>query len=692
MKRIITYITGISLLIGSVTFPSKMKETDASTTVDKSVAKYNYTKLLQASLYFYDANMCGGDVCERSAFSWRDDCHTGDEMVDYKGEDGTTTVVDVSGGYHDAGDHAKFGLPQAYSATMLGISRLEFGDSFEDDALKKHYQRIMSHFAEYFEKCTILNQDGSVKAFCYQVGDGNTDHSYWGSAEKQDSVQGTRKSQGYFTSDSEPGTDIVSETAAALAIYAINFDDDKALLYADKLWTYAKNHSKKVATVGCWDFYGSNRYSNDKSGGWADDYALACALLARASEGKSGYDTQKYVSEFNTYKDKCNGWAWVSWDNVGPLALYYGENNSDYISYSYNTMKTDGGRTVLDNVFVNLNDWGSARYNCIMQGLAQILGKVKAADSEANWALEQMNYLLGDNSFNTNFIVGLESNSAKYPHHRSASGYSDVTGHGKDTQAHVLYGALLGGPKKDGTFVDNAEDYYTNEVALDYNSGLVLAAAGAVHYVKEYGDSEVKASQLLKEDASVTGEIRASVVESQAGAPIPNVTPTPTPNVTPTPTPNVTPTPTPNVTPTPTPNVTPTPTPNVTSTSTPNVTPTPTLTVIQESTTDSEDTVTEKVKKKSATSIPDKAYYKNKKLKKVVIGKNITKIGKKAFYGCKNLKTITVKTKKLTLKNVGAKAFHGIYKKVKIKVPKSKKKAYKKIFRKRDVGKKAKIY
>ena len=38
----------------------------------------NYAKLLQYSLYFYDANMCGDKVGETSAFSWRGNCHTGD--------------------------------------------------------------------------------------------------------------------------------------------------------------------------------------------------------------------------------------------------------------------------------------------------------------------------------------------------------------------------------------------------------------------------------------------------------------------------------------------------------------------------------------------------------------------------------------------------------------------------------------
>ena len=78
------------------------------------------------------------------------------------------------------------------------------------------------------------------------------------------------------------------------------------------------------------------------------------------------------------------------------------------------------------------------------------------------------------------------------------------------------------------------------------------------------------------------------------------------------------------------------------------------------------------------TSIANNAFKNNKKLKSVVIGKNITKIGKKAFFGCQNLKKITIKTTKLKAKTVGAKAFTKAgsknYNKLTVKVPKKCKK------------------
>ena len=58
----------------------------------------------------------------------------------------------------------------------------------------------------------------------------------------------------------------------------------------------------------------------------------------------------------------------------------------------------------------------------------------------------------------------------------------------------------------------------------------------------------------------------------------------------------------------------------------------------------------------------------------------LKKIGKKAFYNCKKLKNITLKTKKLT--KIEKDAFNKIHKKAAVKVPKSKYKVYVKRFKK----------
>lgn len=102
-------------------------------------------------------------------------------------------------------------------------------------------------------------------------------------------------------------------------------------------------------------------------------------------------------------------------------------------------------------------------------------------------------------------------------------------------------------------------------------------------------------------------------------------------------------------------------------------------------------TVTINNVKYKVTEIGAKAFKNNKKIKSVVIGKNVKKIGKQAFYKCKKLKKITIKSKKLKKKSIGANVFKGIYKKAKFKVPVKKIKLYKKLIKKAKAPKKCKI-
>lgn len=81
------------------------------------------------------------------------------------------------------------------------------------------------------------------------------------------------------------------------------------------------------------------------------------------------------------------------------------------------------------------------------------------------------------------------------------------------------------------------------------------------------------------------------------------------------------------------------------------------------------------------TSIGTKAFNGSKKLTKVTIGTNIKKISNNAFFKCKSLKMVNIKSVLLTKKTANKKAFKGVNKKMVIKVPKKVKKAYVKMFK-----------
>ena len=538
---------------------SAQKDTTTDLNLDIS---YNFAKLLQESLYLYDANMCGMDVTEKTGLSWRQNCHTEDQYASYNGQ-----TVDVSGGYHDAGDHAKFALPQAYTASVLGMSYYQFKGAFIELGQTEHIKKILDHFAEYLEKCAVLDTNGNVIAYCYQVGNGNTDHNYWGAPEKQPS----RENQYYFTSDSNPCVDVLCESAAALAIHAVNYSDGKALTYAEKLFAYADQQ----ISMGRTGLSISDPGDLYKSANYEDDYALAAAWLYKAT-GNDIYK-QKYDQKFGTAANP--NWS-LCWDNVSLTAMLYDPDggNLSTVSNCLDGMNHSFAKTE-DNSYFFLQQWGSARYNAAQQFTALAYDSVIGQNRYGDWATGQMKYILGNNAGNDGkgycFVVGYNDHAVKYPHHRAASGYNNVSGNGRTSQAHVLLGALVGGPTStSSSFVDNAEDYTASEVALDYNAGLVGAAAGL--YLLHKGEEAYPADLATEAELGSIGVEKyygTSSGETPSPSPTPSETPSPSPSPTPSETPSLSPTPSETPSPSPTPSETPSPSPTPSETPSPSPTP-----------------------------------------------------------------------------------------------------------------------
>lgn len=92
------------------------------------------------------------------------------------------------------------------------------------------------------------------------------------------------------------------------------------------------------------------------------------------------------------------------------------------------------------------------------------------------------------------------------------------------------------------------------------------------------------------------------------------------------------------------------------------------------------DTVTINGVSCQVTAVADKAFYKNKKIKNVTIGTNVTAIGKSAFMGCSKLRVVNIRTEKL--KKIGKKAFRRVPSKCTIYVPAGKYDKYNKMYKK----------
>ena len=514
-------------LYRSVIAPS-YTETDAPWTdensekadADKKDYKTDYARLLQHSLYFYDANMCGTDVAAKSALAWRTNCHTEDE---------------IPGGYHDAGDHVMFGLPQGYAASMLGWTYYEFikGNISDTEEGKvpsqeaNHFKVILERFYDFFANSVRYDENGDISEILVQKGGGNIDHSYWGAPEKQV----TRETEMFW---SNYGADIASEYAAALALGYLNFKDsdsekyEKYLKVAKDLFEFAEknpsaynewgvNKDETQKSVKYPGFYDSQSHN--------DDMALAAGWLHLADPNGG-------------YKDKFdaigkNDDKWFSWNDVSLAAYavgaYIGSNSWSTFADKINE-KIDEDNP--EKYFFQ-DGWGSARYNAIMQTAALVAAKHdQNKEKYKSWAQGQMNMLLGDNDWNdkingvcdggtvsntnspiclvTNFVPdGFTTDTPQAPHHRAASGWDSLEEYkvncGYDDDSYALIGAMVGGPSfgshDDGkqqqmydyahdhplaehSYIDDLHDYCCNEVSIDYNAGLVGAAAGLYYFYK----------------------------------------------------------------------------------------------------------------------------------------------------------------------------------------------------------------
>lgn len=226
--------------------------------------------------------------------------------------DGNGTL-DLTGGWHDAGDHVKFGLPGSFSASTVGWGYYEFREDYIDMGLQKHVEDELRWINDYFMKATFLDDEDNVVGYCYQVGEGNNDHNYWCAPELQvdDTVVATAscavKRPAYFATTEMPAPDQCAGASASLAINYLNFKDTdpeyaaESLKYARALYDFAVATHKESWTPGAtpstlvlgYDggFYHSS-YDYDELA-WAAVWLYYCAVAEDESQKDAAYD--KYI-------------------------------------------------------------------------------------------------------------------------------------------------------------------------------------------------------------------------------------------------------------------------------------------------------------------------------------------------------------------------------------------------------------
>jgi endoglucanase len=431
-----------------------------------TTGNYNYGKVLHASLLFYEAQR-SGKLPANKRIPWR-----GDSMLDDKGDGGE----DLTGGYFDAGDLVKFGFPMAYSMTILGWGVVDFEAAYEKAGELENARDALKWGAEYFIKAHTKEFE-----FYGQVGKGGEDHAYWGRPEDWPKE---KHRPAYKVTASQPGSDLVGETAAALTVASIAFKKSNPtysatlLNHAKALFNFANLH-RGVYTVGipdAKDFY--NSWS-----GYGDELAWAATWLYRATnDSQYKTDAEKLVTEF-----KLHGLPkQFSWDDKTAglqvlLALATGEASykSDVEKFT-DYLRNEAPKTPKGMVY--LDQWGPARHaaNAAFIALAAAEVGVKAEENRA-FGKKQIDYLLGDGGHS--FVVGVGQNPPQRPHHRASScpnepekcDWQAFNNAGPNPQ--TLTGALVGGPDKSDMYTDKRDDYVHNEVAMDYNAGFQTAVA-----------------------------------------------------------------------------------------------------------------------------------------------------------------------------------------------------------------------
>ncbi|KAI8546119.1 hypothetical protein RHMOL_Rhmol07G0091500 [Rhododendron molle] len=457
----------------------------------------DYSDALEKSILFYEGQR-SGKLPPDQRLKWR-----GDSGL----SDGSSNNVDLVGGYYDAGDNVKFGLPMAFTTTMLSWSVVEFGGSMGNQI---HNARAAIRWStDYLLKAATA----SPGTLYVQVGDPNKDHQCWERPEDMDTPRNA-----YKVSTQSPGSDVAAETAAALAAASIVFKESdpsysaKLLKTAVKVFDFADKYrgaySGPLNSVVC-PFYCS--YS-----GYQDELLWGASWLHKASQ--NDYYLAYIESNGRDMGGEDDAYSF-SWDDKRPGTKIllskgflendiqelqaYKEHSDNYIcsfiqgSPNFQSQYTPGGlfyktsssnlQYVTSSTFLLLT---YANYLASRGGFASCGSTTVTADKLISMAKKQVDYVLGDNPAKMSYMVGFGNKYPLHAHHRGSSlpsvhehpahiacgdGFRYLNSGSPDP--NVLVGAVLGGPDDKDRFADDRNNYQQSEPATYINAPFVGALA-----------------------------------------------------------------------------------------------------------------------------------------------------------------------------------------------------------------------
>ncbi|GLJ16538.1 hypothetical protein SUGI_0282880 [Cryptomeria japonica] len=449
----------------------------------------DYKDALTKSILFFEGQR-SGKLPSNQRMTWR-----GNSAL----SDGSDENIDLSGGYYDAGDNVKFGLPMAFTTTILSWSVLEFGDSMGDDL--QHAQETIWWATDYLLKAT------STPGVIYvQVEEPNADHQCWERPEDMDTPRNV-----YKVDSEHPGSDVAAETAAALAAASIVFKTSDASYsqtlierakqvfdFADK---YRGSYSDSLSSAVC-PFYCS--YS-----GYQDELLWGASWLQKATEDDSCQLCSVKRPVFWAFQfGQCpqlgretwwsqNSFSWCKQALINNVSAYqplkYLGDNAVYSLQS--AQHTRGGLFHSDNDQSNMQYVTSttfmlftyAKYLRVSNQAVNCGNGQLNADAIRSLAQKQIDYILGENPLGISYMVGYSTKFPLHVHHRGSSlpsvsqhpakieckdGFSEGLNN-NGPNPNVLVGAVVGGPDFNDQFRDDRNDYPHSEPTTYINAPLV---------------------------------------------------------------------------------------------------------------------------------------------------------------------------------------------------------------------------
>nr|AMH40372.1 glycoside hydrolase family 9 [Medauroidea extradentata] len=428
---------------------------------------YDYKKAFSDSLLFYEAQR-SGKLPSDQRVKWRKDSALND-----KGNNGE----DLTGGYYDAGDFVKFGFPMAYTITVLSWGIIDYEDVYKSTGNLEYAQKAIKWGTDYFLKAHV-----SENELYGQVGQGSSDHSYWGRPEDMKMAR-----PAYKITASAPGSDLAGETAAALAAASIVFKTANSsysatlLNHAKQLFNFADTHrgiySESISDAS--GFYRSSSY--------ADELVWAAVWLYKATNDKTYLTKAESLYQTGNLQYSNGGFDWDTKTSGVEILMSQVSSNTihktkakSYLDYMVtNQQKTPKGLLYIDQ-------WGTLRHATNIAYLLLQAARLGIGDAASyrKMAQSQVDYALGSTGFS--YVIGEGSKYPTHAQHRSSS-CPDApatcdwnTYSGQQPNAHILYGAMVGGPDSNDGYTDVRSDYVHNEVACDYNAAYQGALAALI--------------------------------------------------------------------------------------------------------------------------------------------------------------------------------------------------------------------